>query len=128
MKHFKASMFSIFHDHWPNLKLKTQKIVLIKKIFGNLAKWTNLVNDIFESELQASPTIWLKFLLQHPEQPEIEKEVKRLLRMDNEAIDVKWEVVYEEENANQDSSNPQIIMQGESSKADPTNSLGLGKY
>ena len=27
--------------------------------------------------------------------PDIEREVKRLLRMDNEAIDVKWEVVIE---------------------------------
>ena len=31
------------------------------------------------------------------EMPDIEKEVKRLFRMDNEAIDVKWEVVIEEE-------------------------------
>ena len=29
--------------------------------------------------------------------PDIEKEVKRLFRMDNEAIDLKWEVVIEEE-------------------------------
>ncbi len=31
------------------------------------------------------------------EAPEIEKEVKRLLRVDNEAIDVKWDLVTEEE-------------------------------
>jgi len=35
------------------------------------------------------------------EAPEIEKEVKRLLRVDNEAVSVKWEVITEEElNAN----------------------------
>jgi len=33
----------------------------------------------------------------YQEQPDIEKEVKRLFRMDNEAIDIKWEVVVEEE-------------------------------
>ena len=31
------------------------------------------------------------------EAPEIEKEVKRLLRVDNEAVSVKWEVITEEE-------------------------------
>lgn len=31
------------------------------------------------------------------EQPDIEKEVKRLFRTDAEAIDVKWEVVTEDE-------------------------------
>lgn len=31
------------------------------------------------------------------EAPEIEKEVKRLLRVDNEAVNVKWEVINEEE-------------------------------
>ena len=31
------------------------------------------------------------------EAPEIEKEVKRLLRVDNEAVSVKWELVTEEE-------------------------------
>ena len=31
------------------------------------------------------------------EAPEIEKEVKRLLRVDNEAVSVKWELVIEEE-------------------------------
>ena len=35
--------------------------------------------------------------VQTSEMPDIEKEVKRLFRMDNEAIDVKWEVVIEEE-------------------------------
>lgn len=31
------------------------------------------------------------------EAPEIEKEVKRLLRVDNEAVNVKWEVINEDE-------------------------------
>lgn len=34
------------------------------------------------------------------EAPEIEKEVKRLLRADNEAVNVKWEIVKEEEDPN----------------------------
>lgn len=32
----------------------------------------------------------------HVEQPEIEKEIKRLLRSDSEALNVKWEVINEE--------------------------------
>lgn len=34
------------------------------------------------------------------EAPEIEKEVKRLLRSDNEAVNVKWEVINEEDEKN----------------------------
>ena len=34
---------------------------------------------------------------QYQDQPDIEKEVKRLFRMDNEAIDVKWDVVVEDD-------------------------------
>ena len=34
------------------------------------------------------------------EAPEIEKEVKRLLRVDNEAVNVKWEVINEEDEKN----------------------------
>ena len=41
--------------------------------------------------------------------PEIEKEVKRLFRMDNEAIDVKWEVVVEDEKSSQDHTSTQIM-------------------
>jgi len=33
----------------------------------------------------------------YQEQPDIEKEVKRLFRMDNEATDIKWEIIIEEE-------------------------------
>ncbi|CAG5108716.1 Similar to Taf7: Transcription initiation factor TFIID subunit 7 (Drosophila melanogaster) [Cotesia congregata] len=39
------------------------------------------------------------------EAPEIEKEVKRLLRVDNDAVDVKWEVICEDE----DSTKPNKI-------------------
>lgn len=39
------------------------------------------------------------------EQPDIEKEVKRLFRTDAEAIDVKWEVVVEEEKASESGGN-----------------------
>lgn len=35
--------------------------------------------------------------MQNLDLPEIEKEVKRLLRTDNEAISVRWEVVREED-------------------------------
>lgn len=42
---------------------------------------------------------------QHQDMPDIEKEVKRLFRMDNEAIDVKWEVVVEEDENNQTGEN-----------------------
>lgn len=38
------------------------------------------------------------------EAPEIEKEVKRLLRVDNEAVSVKWEVITEEEDPSKPSS------------------------
>lgn len=31
------------------------------------------------------------------EAPEIEKEVKRLLRVDNDAVNVKWEVINEDD-------------------------------
>ena len=42
--------------------------------------------------------IWnLLFSLQNLDLPEIEKEVKRLLRTDNEAVSIKWEVVREED-------------------------------
>lgn len=33
------------------------------------------------------------------EAPEIEKEVKRLLRVDNDAVEVKWEVICEDEDS-----------------------------
>lgn len=39
------------------------------------------------------------------EAPEIEKEVKRLLRVDNDAVNVKWEVICEDE----DQTKPNIV-------------------
>ena len=60
-------------------------------------------------------SIFIFHIKQYQDQPEIEKEVKRLFRMDNEAVDVKWEVIIEEENvANQQ----QVVLQGEASNAD----------
>ena len=44
-------------------------------------------------------------VLQTNEQPDVEKEVRRLFRMDCEAIDVKWEVVMEDPS----SSNPDAV-------------------
>ena len=45
------------------------------------------------------------------EAPEIEKEVKRLLRVDNDAVSVKWEVITEEElNANKGGHWSLVIM------------------
>ncbi|XP_055625399.1 transcription initiation factor TFIID subunit 7 [Toxorhynchites rutilus septentrionalis] len=38
------------------------------------------------------------------EAPEIEKEVKRLLRVDNEAVNVKWDLITEDEDPNKSSS------------------------
>lgn len=55
----------------------------------------------------------------YQEQPDIEKEVKRLFRADNEAIDVKWEVVVEEEKPeNQSGGDKQVLAQGESNIMD----------
>ncbi len=47
--------------------------------------------------------------LQHTDMPEIEKEVKMLFRQDNEAIDVKWEVVIEDDKSPQDHTSTQIM-------------------
>lgn len=56
----------------------------------------------------------------HADQPDIEKEVKKLLRQDSEAIDVKWEVVIEEEKPSADGEAPesteQVLAHGESNK------------
>jgi len=43
--------------------------------------------------------------IQYQDQPDIENEVRRLFRADNEAIDVKWEIIYEQdEDTKQDDS------------------------
>ena len=45
------------------------------------------------------------FVMQYQDQPDIENEVRRLFRADNEAIDVKWEIIYEQdEDTKQDDS------------------------
>lgn len=53
------------------------------------------------------------------EQPDIEKEVKRLFRMDAEAIDVKWEVITEDDKPLNDSSGqPQTVVEVSGSTSD----------
>lgn len=43
--------------------------------------------------------------VQYQDQPDIENEVRRLFRADNEAIDVKWDIIYEQdEDTKQDDS------------------------
>lgn len=37
------------------------------------------------------------FVTQYSDQPDIENEVRRLFRADNEAVDVKWEIIYEQD-------------------------------
>ena len=45
------------------------------------------------------------FVMQYQDQPDIENEVRRLFRADNEAVDVKWEIIYEQdEDTKQDDS------------------------
>lgn len=43
------------------------------------------------------PILLYSFTLQNLDLPEIEKEVKRLLRTDNEATSIRWEVIREED-------------------------------
>jgi len=43
--------------------------------------------------------------VQYQDQPDIENEVRRLFRADNEAVDIKWEIIYEQdEDTKQDDS------------------------
>ncbi|CAH1776455.1 unnamed protein product [Owenia fusiformis] len=49
------------------------------------------------------------------DQPDVEKEVKRLFRTDNEAIDVKWEVVADDDKPVEEEQDG-MIMKGETSK------------
>lgn len=37
------------------------------------------------------------FQIQYQDQPDIENEVRRLFRADSDAIDVKWEIIYEQQ-------------------------------
>lgn len=70
------------------------------------------------------------------EAPEIEKEVKRLLRADNEAVNVKWDIVKEEEDPNKsglmqhDESTSQsmaMMPSGSSEKMNKKNKGGASK-
>lgn len=36
-------------------------------------------------------------MIQYQDQPDIENEVRRLFRADGDAVDVKWEVIYEQQ-------------------------------
>ncbi|XP_074651126.1 transcription initiation factor TFIID subunit 7-like [Tubulanus polymorphus] len=57
----------------------------------------------------------------YTEQPDIEKEVKRLFRADNEAIDVKWEIIYDDDSApgerlkGETTNEPSVISHADSS-------------
>ncbi|CAL8072440.1 unnamed protein product [Orchesella dallaii] len=57
---------------------------------------------------------------QYSDQPEIEKEVRRLLRMDYEAHHVSWEVIDEEEDRTKDGSSKDVIMQGSKTNENPS--------
>lgn len=54
---------------------------------------------------------------EYTEQPDIEKEVKRLFRMDAEAIDVKWEVLTEEEKTLSESNSQNQIIEASGTAA-----------
>ncbi|XP_011505447.1 PREDICTED: transcription initiation factor TFIID subunit 7 isoform X2 [Ceratosolen solmsi marchali] len=64
------------------------------------------------------------------EAPEIEKEVKRLLRIDNDAVNVKWEVICEDE----DQSKPNIVSSSGTVKgkrenlSDPLQSVDVAEH
>jgi len=53
------------------------------------------------------------------DQPEIEKEVRRLLRQDYEAHHVSWEVVDEEDDKKGEGGGKDILMQGSKTNEDP---------
>jgi transcription initiation factor TFIID subunit 7 len=55
------------------------------------------------------------------ELPEIEKEVKRLLRADNEAYSVKWEIVESEEPIEQELSHESPVKKGKGKGREPKN-------
>jgi len=57
---------------------------------------------------------------QYSDQPEIEKEVRRLLRMDYEAHHVSWEVIDEEEDKTREGGGKDVLMQGSQTNEDPT--------
>lgn len=65
------------------------------------------------------------------EAPEIEKEVKRLLRVDNEAVNVKWEVICEDEDQSKPSkvsSSGTVKTKREGLNGNTSQSLDVGKH
>lgn len=65
------------------------------------------------------------------EAPEIEKEVKRLLRVDNDAVNVKWEVICEDEDTSKPSkvsSSGTVKTKRESMNGNTSQSLDVGEY
>lgn len=63
------------------------------------------------------------------EAPEIEKEVKRLLRVDNEAVNVKWEVISEddEQKSTKVSSSGTVKTKRDSINGNTSQSLDVGE-
>lgn len=64
------------------------------------------------------------------EAPEIEKEVKRLLRVDNDAVNVKWEVICEDEDQSKPSkvsSSGTVKTKRESINGNTSQSFDVGK-
>lgn len=64
------------------------------------------------------------------EAPEIEKEVKRLLRVDNDAVNVKWEVICEDEDTSKPSkvsSSGTVKTKRESMNGNTSQSLDVGE-
>lgn len=64
------------------------------------------------------------------EAPEIEKEVKRLLRVDNDAVNVKWEVICEDEDQSKPSkvsSSGTVKTKRESINGNTSQSLDVGE-
>lgn len=56
--------------------------------------------------------------LQYQDQPDIENEVRRLFRADNEAVDIKWEIIYEQDDdSKQDDSEASMPLPSKSSIA-----------
>ena len=71
------------------------------------------------------------YLFQYMEQPDIEKEVKRLFRTDADAISVKWELVTDDEKPAVESGEVKPgLGAGTSglSRTDTTASLDIGRY
>lgn len=65
------------------------------------------------------------------EAPEIEKEVKRLLKVDNEAVNVKWEVICEDEDLSKPSkvsSSGTVKSKRDSADENMSQNVDIGEY